>query len=42
MFAAIKSRDAACADNLAREETAHAAIEGIQSLQLLRGAERPS
>jgi hypothetical protein len=27
MFAAIKSRDAACADNLAREETAHAAIE---------------
>lgn len=37
MFAAIKSRDATGADNLAREETAHAATEVIQ---LLKGAER--
>ncbi|MGA9009181.1 MAG: GntR family transcriptional regulator [Xanthobacteraceae bacterium] len=39
MFAAIKNRDATAADNLAREETAHAATEVIQ---LLKSAERSS
>ena len=36
MFAAIKTRDAAAADELAREETAHAATEVIQLLNAAR------